>query len=79
MIFDDSIKKDIALGIYLQTLLPNNLKNRGDDIIKPFSLVLKRKIKINWLAAFFNSNTRIIICMDVIGIGVNIQDIKQVI
>lgn len=79
MIFDNSIEKSIALEIHLPTFLPNNLKNRGNDIIKSFSLVLEAKIKINWLAAFFNSNTKIIICMDAVKIGVNIQNIKRVI
>ena len=79
MIFVDSVEKNIALGIHLQTLLLDNLKDRGDDIIKSFSSVLKAKTKIDWLEAFLNGNTRIIICTDAVRIRVDIPDIKRVI
>lgn len=36
MIFIDSIEKDRALIIYLQTLLSGKLKNKGENIIKSF-------------------------------------------
>lgn len=36
MIFVDGAKTSIALGIYLQTFLSNNLKDRGNDVIKSF-------------------------------------------
>ncbi len=45
MIFVDSVEKDIALEIHLRAFLPNNLKDRGHDIIKSFSSVLETKIK----------------------------------
>ena len=79
MIFVNSVEKDIALGIYLQILLPETLKDRGNDIIKYFSSVLKTKTKTDWLETFLNSNIRIIICMDTAGIVVYIPDIKRVI
>lgn len=79
IIFVDSIEKDIASKIYLQILLLNNMKNREDNIIKSFLSVLKVKIKTNWLETFLNSNTRIIIYIDVIKMGGNILDIKHVI
>ncbi len=41
MIFINSIEKDRALAIYLQTFLPDKLKNRGEDIIKSFSSILE--------------------------------------
>lgn len=34
MIFVDSVEKSIVLEIYLKTFLPNNLKNRSNNIIK---------------------------------------------
>lgn len=79
MIFFDSDKKSIALKIHLQTLLLDNLKNKRDDIIKSFLLILKVKININWLKAFYNSNIKIIICMDTVRIRVNIPDKKHII
>lgn len=79
MIFVDSVKKDIALKIHLKTLLLDNLKDKGDDIIKSFSLVLEAKIKTNWLKAFINSNIRIIIYKNAIKMGIDILDIKRVI
>lgn len=64
IIFINSVEKSIALEIYLQILLPDNLKDRDDNIIKSFSSILEAKIKTNWLKYFFNGNTRIIFCMD---------------
>lgn len=79
IIFVHSVEKGIALGIYLQTLLLDNLKDRRDNIIKSFSSVLKTKTKTDWLDAFLNGNTRIIICTNFAGMGVNIPDKKRVI
>lgn len=39
MIFVGSIKKNIALGIYLPTFLLDNLKNSDNNIIKSFLLI----------------------------------------
>ena len=39
MIFVDSVEKGIALGKYLRFLLPNNLKDRGENIIISFSSI----------------------------------------
>lgn len=47
IIFVDNIEKNIVLGIYLQTFLPDNLKNKGDNIIKSFLLILEIKTKTN--------------------------------
>ncbi len=79
MIFVDSVEKGIALGIHLRALLPDNLKDRGHDIIRSFSSVLEAKTKTDWLKAFLNGDTRIIIYMDAVGMGVDIPDIKRVI
>ncbi len=79
MIFIDSVEKGIALGIHLRAFLPDNLKDRGHDIIKSFSSVLEAKTKTDWLEAFLNGDTRIIICTDTAGMGVDIPDIKRVI
>lgn len=77
MIFIDSIEKGIALGIYLRAFLLDNLKDRGYDIIKFFSSIFKVKTKIIWAKAFFNSDTKIIICTDATRRRINISDIKH--
>lgn len=41
MIFIDSVEKGKAVAIYLQTLLPDKLKNRGENINKSFSSILE--------------------------------------
>lgn len=79
MIYVDSIEKSRALAIYLQTFLPDKLKNRGEDIIKSFSSILKVTIKTDWLEKFLTGNTKIIICINASGMGVDIPDIKHVI
>ena len=79
MIFINSIDKDIALRKYLQTLLLDNLKDRGKKIILSFLSILKAKTKIDWLKNFLNGNTRIKICIDATKIRVDILDIRYVI
>lgn len=46
MIFVNSIKKSRALKIYLQTFLPDKLKDRGKDIFKFFSSILESKQRL---------------------------------
>lgn len=79
MIFVDSVKKDIILKKYLQSLLQNNLKNKDKKIIIFFLSILKAKIKTNYLKNFLNNNTRIFICTNITIIRVNNSDIKYVI
>ena len=79
MIFVDSIKISIALKKYLQSLLSDNLKNRGEKIIISFLSNLDSKTKTDYLKNCLNSNTMILICMEVIRIEVNIPDIKHII
>lgn len=79
MIFVDSVEKNIVLGKYLQTLLSDNLKDREKKIIVSFLLILKTKIKTNYLKNLINGDIRIINSRDVIGIGVDILDIKHII
>lgn len=46
IIFVNSVEKDIALGKYLRSLLPNNLKDRGEKIIVSFPSILEIKTKL---------------------------------
>ena len=79
MIFVDSVEKGIALGKYLRSLLPNNLKDRGEKIIVSFSSILEAKTKTDCLEDFLNGDTRILICTEAAGMGVDIPDIRRVI
>ena len=79
MSFVDSIEKDIILRKYLQTLLPDILKDKGKKIIISFLSILEIKTKTDWLDNFLNDNTRTIICIDIVGMGVDILDIRYVI
>ena len=79
MIFVDSVKKSRALAIYLQTLLLDKLKDRGEDIIKSYLTILEATTKTDWLEKFLTGNTKIIICTNATRIRVNILDIKHVI
>ena len=47
MIFVNSVDKGRTLTIYLQSFLLNKLKDRGEDIIKSFSSILKTTTKTN--------------------------------
>lgn len=72
IIFIDSIEKNIALEKYLHFFLLNNLKVRGKKIIVSFSSILKAKKKNYCLKNFLNGNTRILICINVIKMEVDI-------
>lgn len=79
MIFVDGMKKSIALGMYWQIFLLNNLKDRGNDVIKSFSFILEKKTKTNRLENFLNSNTKIIIYTDIIKMEIDIPNIRYII
>lgn len=57
----------------------NKLKDRNKNIIQSFLSILEIIIKIDWLKKFFTSNTKIIICIDISRIKINIPDIKCII
>lgn len=65
IIFIDGIEKSIALRKYLQSFLPNNLKDRSEKIIVSFSSILEAKTKTGCSKDFLNGNTRILICTDI--------------
>ncbi len=50
--FVDNIEKGRVLAIFLQIFLLDKLKNRDEDIIKSFSLILEVITKTNWLKKF---------------------------
>lgn len=79
MIFADSVKKSRVLAIYLWIFLLDKLKDKDENIIQSFSSILEVTTKTDWLEKFFTGDTRIIICMDNIEMGVDIPDIKHVI
>ena len=79
MIFIDSIEKDRALIIYLQTLLSGKLKNKGENIIKSFLWILEATTKTDWLEKFFTNNTKIMIYTDAAKMEINISNIKHII
>ena len=60
IIFVDNVEKDRALAIYLQIFLSDKLKDRDEDIIKSFSLILEAILKTDWLEKFLIGNIRII-------------------
>lgn len=79
MVFVDSVEKGIALGKYLQFFLPDNLKYRGEKIIISFLSNLEAKIKTDYLEDFVNGNIKILIYTKVVGMVVDIPNIRQVI
>ena len=79
MIFINSVEKGIAPRKYLQSLLPNNLKNIGEKIMISFLSILKVKTKTDCLEDFLNDNTRILIFIDATKMRADILDIKRVI
>ena len=79
MIFVDSISEGIEMAKYLRTLLPEKLQCKAHRIIRSFSSVLETSTKSTWLDDFLNGDTRIIICTDAAGMGIDIPDIRRVI
>lgn len=79
MIFVNNFNEEVILAIYLQNLLFAQMKSFKKRLIKTFTLILKPDTKIKYLKKFCNSDTRILICIDTAGMGIDIKNIVQIV
>lgn len=79
MIFVDSIFEDIDMAKYLRSLLPAKLQGKARRIIRTLYSVLETDTKTTSLEDFLNGDTRILMCTNAAGMGVDIPDIKRVV
>lgn len=79
MVFVDSLDEGIALAKYLRSRLPGELRSRGKKIVRSFLSDLEPQTKTDWLQDLLTGDTRILICTEAAGMGVNISDIKRVV
>ena len=77
MIFVNSINEEMALTEYLRTKLSNNLKDKAEQIIQCFHSNLSNKSRKLFSEDFFQGNTRIWVCTEVAGLGVNIPNVLR--
>ncbi len=72
MIFVDKIEDRIKMAQYLRLLLLKLLRKKRDQIIQTFSSNQESSRREFFMEEFENRNTRILICTDIAGMGVNI-------
>ena len=76
MIFVDSINEGIRITTYLRSMLDESLRGSGDVIIRPFASNLRANTRAIFMDDFRLGNTRILVCTDAAGMGVDVRDIK---
>lgn len=79
MLFVDNIDEGIAIAAYLQTLLSESMLHAGKEIIRAFSSDLEADTKKGFMEDFALGNTRIWVCTDAAGMGVDIRDVARAI
>lgn len=79
MVFVNKIEEGIALAAYLKSLLPPEQRGQGDLLIRTFNSNHETSTRSDFLEDFRTGETRILICTDAAGMGVNIPNITRVI
>ncbi len=81
MIFVDKMNEAIKMAKHLRSRLPEYIQNERDpeDIIRTFSANLTTTSRSKFLADLRSGNTRIWICMECTGMGINLSNIRRVI
>ncbi len=79
IIFVDKIEDEIKIAQYLQLLLPESPRKKGDQIIRTFLSNREPSRQEFFVEKFENGNTCILICTDAAGMEVNIQDVARTI
>lgn len=77
MLFMDSIEEGMDMAMHLRKLLPEHLRNKGEEIIRVFSSTLRGTTRDDFLRDLELGNTRIWICTDAAGMGINLRDIVR--
>lgn len=77
MIFVDSMNKSIKITMYLCSMLDELMRKLEDLIVWPFAFNLRANTKVFFMEDFRLGNTRILVCTDAAGIGVDVQDVKR--
>ncbi len=82
MIFVDLIDDAIKMAKYLRSRLPESIRNdkkKADVIIRTFSANLSITSRTKFLADLRSGDTRIWICTECAGMGINLPDIQRAI
>lgn len=74
MIFVDKIDEAINIAAYLRTLLDESARSRESKLIRSFSSNNEASPRGEILDDFANGDTRVLICTDAAGLGVDIRD-----
>lgn len=79
MIFIEKIEYIMVLAAHLQKLLLRENCDREEDLIMMFYSNIESTIRVDIMENFWNREIKILICKDVVGIGVNISNITYMI
>ncbi len=78
-VFMKKIEDIMALATHLQRLLLPEDCDQGDDLIMTFYSTIEAIIQVDIIEKFWDKKIRILICIDVVEMGVNISNITHVI
>ncbi len=79
MVFVNKIDDAVKITAYLRLLLPSEDQDREEVLIQSFYSNYETSTYVDWMEDFQNGKTRILVCTDVVGMGVNIPNITRVI
>ena len=77
MVFVDSINEGIRITTYLRSILDESMRELKNDIIRPFASNLRASTRTMFMDNFRLGNTRILVCTDAAGMGVDVRDVKR--
>lgn len=78
MTFVDDINGGAAMAVHLRSLLPTSMRNK-DEIARTFSSNVEANTREVLMRDFQNGNTRIWVCTDAAGVGIDIRDVARAI
>ncbi|KAF8475091.1 P-loop containing nucleoside triphosphate hydrolase protein, partial [Kalaharituber pfeilii] len=79
MIFVDDCTEAQRIVSFLRGLLHPELQEDGAKLIKPFSASLSNQFREIAIEDFRQGDTRILVCTDAAGMGVDIPDVELVV
>jgi superfamily II DNA/RNA helicase len=79
VVFVNSRNQTGAIALYVRKLLPESLQKNGKTIIWTYGAYLAQKARDVYVAALRAGITRILVCTDACGVGLNFKNIARVI
>ena len=76
MIFVDSINEGVGITMYLCSMLHGPMRESKDIIVRLLASNLRASTRVMFMDNFRLGNTRILVCTNAAGMGVDVRDVK---